>query len=84
MTRPRFDALTLCGDILTVAVIDPDLYDSLFADAVSSNSEGAVPARPLPFEGNTLRGLREHGQLSPGAGAALHLAWKYRAKILGT
>jgi hypothetical protein len=76
------DALTLCGDILTVAVIEPELYDELFADAVSSNSEGAVPARPLPFEGHTLRGLREQGQLSPGAAAALHLAWKHRADIL--
>ncbi|WP_233574166.1 helix-turn-helix domain-containing protein [Amycolatopsis panacis] len=44
------DALTLCGDILTVAVIEPDLYDTMFANAVSSNSEGAVSTRALPFE----------------------------------
>ena len=42
------DALTLCGDILTVAVIEPDLYDTLFSGAVSSNSEGTVSARALP------------------------------------
>ncbi|SFB64960.1 hypothetical protein SAMN05216266_1517, partial [Amycolatopsis marina] len=78
------DALTLCGDILTVAVFEPDLYDTLFAHAVTSNSEGAVPTRALPFEGHTLRELREHGQLSPGAAAALHLTWKHRAEILAT
>jgi hypothetical protein len=42
------DALTLCGDILTVAVIEPDLYDTLFSGAVSPNSEGTVSARALP------------------------------------
>ncbi|WP_410675406.1 helix-turn-helix domain-containing protein [Amycolatopsis sp. cmx-4-68] len=72
------DALTLCGDILTAAVIAPDLYDHLFADAVNTNSEGTVPARALPFEENTLRYLREEGRLSPGAAAALHLAWNHR------
>ncbi|GAB3000648.1 hypothetical protein GCM10027360_07210 [Amycolatopsis echigonensis] len=75
------DALTLCGDILTVAVIEPDLYDTMFASAVSSNSEGTVSARALPFEENTLRELREQGHLSPGAAAALHLAWAHRATL---
>jgi hypothetical protein len=72
------DALTLACDILTVAVIEPDLYDALFADAVDSNTEGTVPARALPFEAHTLAHLRESRQLSPGAAAALHLAWKNR------
>ncbi|WP_019812218.1 helix-turn-helix domain-containing protein [Saccharomonospora halophila] len=76
------DALTLCGDILTVAVIEPDLYDALFSRAVSANSEGMVTARTLPFEGNTLRDLREQGHLSPGAAAALHLAWIHRDTLL--
>lgn len=76
------DALTLCGDILTVAVIEPTLYDELFADAVSSNSEGTVSTRVLPFEENTLRDLRKNGDLSPGAAAALHLAWLHRAILV--
>ncbi|WP_329072592.1 helix-turn-helix domain-containing protein [Amycolatopsis sp. NBC_01480] len=75
------DALTLCGDILTVAVIQPGLYDTLFAGAVSSNSEGTVSTHALPFEENTLRELYEHGNLSPGAAAALHLAWTHRATL---
>ncbi|WP_054055729.1 helix-turn-helix transcriptional regulator [Alloactinosynnema sp. L-07] len=78
------DALTLCGDILTVAVIDPDLYDDLFGAAVNSNAEGTVPAHAFPFEANTLLRLRELGQLSPGAAAALHLAWHHRATLLHT
>ena len=32
------DALTLAADILTVAVIEPDLYDQLFADTVDTNT----------------------------------------------
>lgn len=76
------DALTLAGDILTVAVIEPDTYDTLFAAAVDANTEGAVPSRALPFEGNTLRHLSDSGTLSPGAAAALHLAWRHRAGLL--
>lgn len=77
------DALTLAGDILTVAVIDPELYDSLFGNAVDSNSEGSVPAKAVPFEADTLAWLRESGRLSPGAAAALHLAWTHRRTLLG-
>ena len=77
------DALTLACDILTVAVFAPDLYDHLFADAVSTNAEGTVPARRLPFEHNTLAWLREEAVLAPGAAAALHLAWQHRHVVLG-
>lgn len=77
------DALTLAGDILTVVVIEPDIYDELFADAVTHNPEGAIPARMIPFEGNTLDQLREARCLSPGAAAALHLAWRHRRHLLG-
>lgn len=76
------DALTLAGDILTVAVIEPDLYDGLFGDAVTSNAEGSVPTRAFPFEDNTLTWLRKSGRLAPGAAAALHLAWTHRKTLL--
>lgn len=76
------DALTLAGDILTVAVIEPDLYDDLFGDAVHNNAEGSVPTRAVPFEENTLKWLRTSGRLSPGAAAALHLAWAHRKTLL--
>ncbi|MGX7823558.1 helix-turn-helix transcriptional regulator [Actinokineospora sp. 24-640] len=76
------DALTLAGDILTVAVIAPDTYDELFANAVATNSEGSMPTRAFPFEENTLTWLTESKRLSPGAAAALHLAWTHRKHLL--
>lgn len=40
------DALTLAGDILTVAVIHPQLYDELFANSHCAASGSASPAKP--------------------------------------
>ncbi|MDQ4094006.1 MAG: XRE family transcriptional regulator [Actinomycetota bacterium] len=77
------DALTLCADLLTVAVFEPELYDELFCDSVQTNDEGAIPVRAVPFEGHTITRLREVEQLSPGAAAAIHFAWSYRKVILG-
>ena len=77
------DALTLSGDILTVVIMEPDLYDVLFSAAVDSNSEGAIPARTIPFEGNTLAHLRDTGCVAPGAAAALHFVWQHRRQLLG-
>lgn len=77
------DALTLCGDLLTVAVIEPDLFDNLFQNAVVSNAEGSMLAQAVPFEAHTIDRLRELQQLSPGACAAIHLAWQHRKVILG-
>lgn len=77
------DALTLSGDILTVVIMEPDLYDELFSAAVDSNSEGAIPARTIPFEGNTLAHLRDSGCVAPGAAAALHFVWQHRRQLLG-
>ncbi len=76
------DALTLSADLLTVAVIEPSLYDTMFAAAVDENSEGRIPVRIIPFEGNTLARLRGMGCLSPGAAAALELTWRHREQLL--
>ena len=76
------DVLTLCGDLLTVAVFEPDLYDDLFCDSVNTNDEGAILARAVPFESHTIARLREVAQLSPGAATAVHLAWSHRKTIL--
>ncbi|ANY08775.1 hypothetical protein [Pseudonocardia sp. HH130630-07] len=77
------DALTLAGDILTVVVLAPELHDELFADAVDQNTEGTVPAHRIPFEQNTIDRLTASGRLSPGAAAALRLAWQHRDALLG-
>ena len=77
------DALTLAGDILTVAVLDQSCYDELFAQkVVDSNAEGLIPTRVVPFEENTLTELFARQFLSPGLGAGLYLAWKHRAQLL--
>jgi transcriptional regulator with XRE-family HTH domain len=76
------DALTLAGDILTVVIIEPELYDDLFGGAVDINSEGAIPTRAVPFEEHTLTRLREANCLAPGAAAALQLAWQHRRRLL--
>jgi transcriptional regulator with XRE-family HTH domain len=76
------DALTLCADLLTVSVFDPELYDHLFCDSVSANDEGTISTRAIPFESHTIARLREGNQLSPGAVAAIHLAWIHRKVIL--
>lgn len=76
------DALTLAGDILTVAVIAPATYDRLFAEAVDTNTEGAVPARRVPFNHTALQSLHRGGTLSPGAAAAIHLTWRHRSVLL--
>jgi hypothetical protein len=63
------DALTLVGEILTVAVFDADVYDQLFGDMVTSNSEGTIAATEVPFEEHTVRRLlsgRPHA-LAPAA-----------------
>ncbi|WP_285508369.1 hypothetical protein [Actinokineospora sp. NBRC 105648] len=65
-----------------MAVFEPNLYDELFEHAVDSNTEGTMPSRALPFEANTLTWLRESGRLSPGAAAALELAWRHRGVLL--
>jgi hypothetical protein len=39
------------GLVLSLLVIEPELYDEVFRDAVDNTDEGAVPARALPFDG---------------------------------
>jgi hypothetical protein len=78
------DALTLACEILTVAVIDEDVYDSVFAKLVNSNSEGTVIAT-VPFEEHTVRQLlagKPH-VLAPAAAGCVELAWRHRQTVLG-
>jgi transcriptional regulator with XRE-family HTH domain len=83
------DALTLFGEILTVAVYDGPTYDQLFADMVDSNDEGAVvktgraePTPALPFTRHVLDELVKGGRLAPAAAGCLELAWRHRTTIL--
>jgi transcriptional regulator with XRE-family HTH domain len=83
------DALTLYGEILTVAVFDADVYDRLFADMVDVNEEGAVvktgrvhPTSAIPFTEHMVAELLDSGRLAPAAAGVLTLAWRNRRTIL--
>ncbi|WP_432838887.1 XRE family transcriptional regulator [Dactylosporangium sp. CA-092794] len=84
------DALTLYGELLTVAVYEGETYDRLFADMVDSNDEGVVvktgkvqPTSALPFTRHVLDELISGGRLAPAAAGCLELAWQHRQTILG-
>ena len=84
------DPLTLVGEILTVAVIDADAFDSLFAELVTTNQEGSVvtanphaPGEGIPFTEEHLEKLLDAQSLAAPAAACLELAWRHRERLLG-
>ncbi|MDJ0341370.1 helix-turn-helix transcriptional regulator [Streptomyces sp. H10-C2] len=84
------DPLTLAGEILSVVVIDSEVYDSVFADMVSRNSEGTVIAgrtgedtAGIEFTEANIRRLLDNEPLASAAAACLDLAWQHRGLILG-
>ncbi|WP_239308666.1 MULTISPECIES: helix-turn-helix domain-containing protein [unclassified Frankia] len=84
------DALTLFGEILTVVVIDADVFDTLFSGMVAMNAEGSVVTTGpnqracdgIPFTAATVRRLIEQEPLAPSAAACLDLAWRHRGTLL--
>ncbi len=83
------EPLTLWVELLTVAVIAAPVFDSLFADMVAVNEEGAavstVSGRPttgVPFTSEARERLRDE-PLSPISRACIELAWKYRHELMG-
>jgi transcriptional regulator with XRE-family HTH domain len=84
------DALTLAATILTVVVIDDDVFGEVFGSAVRTNAEGEIVAigdgratEGVPFTAESVhRLLSSEPMASPGA-ACLALAWRHRQRILG-
>lgn len=83
------DALTIWGEILTVAVFDAATFKELFASMVSRNDEGIVlkaghkhPTAMIPFTEHMVRELVDSDRMAPGAAALVHLAWDHRREIL--
>lgn len=76
------DALTLFGEILTVAVIDADVFDSFAPDFVATNDEGSVVNVRAPFTEAGVRHLLESGRLAPAGAGCLELAWRHRDVVL--
>jgi transcriptional regulator with XRE-family HTH domain len=84
------DALTLAATILTVVVIDDDVFTRAFETATRFNEEGEIVAigdgratEGVPFTRESVRRLLScEPMASPGA-ACLALAWRHRNRILG-
>jgi len=84
------DALTLAGTILTVVVIDDDVFTRTFGAATRYNEEGEIvaigddgAAEGVPFTRESVRRLLSSEPMaSPGA-ACLAVAWRQRKRILG-
>jgi transcriptional regulator with XRE-family HTH domain len=83
------DPITLCGEMLSVAVIDADAFDQLFANLVTVNQEGdlvtadrSIPAGGIPFTEDAIRRLLDHEPLAAPAAACLRLAWRHRTLLL--
>ncbi len=84
------DPLTLWGEILTVAVIEADVFDDIFRDLVATNSEGtvvtaskragAVPG--IPFTEERVDQLLTSQPMAPAAAGSLALAWRHRSTLL--
>jgi hypothetical protein len=85
------DPLTLATDLLTVVVIDAELYDELFDGAIDVNDEGRVlssadglhtPAYGIPFTVDTVSRFVDDEPMQAAGAALLWLAWEQRAVLL--
>ena len=80
------DPLTFATDILTVAVFDAAVFDTVFGALAAANAEGrllTVDGSPLiPFTAAWVARFAADGAPVQAAGAALlHLAWQHRAAL---
>ncbi|GGK33225.1 hypothetical protein GCM10010124_27440 [Pilimelia terevasa] len=75
------DALSLFGEIMTVAVWDAAFFDDWARHLVADNEEGALVASPLPFTAPVVRALLRSGRMLPAGAGCLHLAWRHRAAL---
>lgn len=76
------DALTLVGEILTVAVIDADVFDRMAAEFVEVNDEGTVLNERVPFTSAAISRLLSRGDLAPAGAGCVALAWRHRGILL--
>jgi hypothetical protein len=83
------DALTLAATILTVVVIEDDVFDAVFGQTVRFNDEGEIvgigdgrPVEGIPFTAESVtRMLQQEPMAAPGA-ACLALAWQHRETLV--
>jgi hypothetical protein len=88
--RIGLDPLTLAGEVIGAAVIDDDVFDSVFEAFGDRNAEGiavaaasdARPADGIPFTRPSIDRLRDGALMAPAGAACLELAWRHRALLL--
>ncbi|MFI8081604.1 XRE family transcriptional regulator [Kitasatospora sp. NPDC086009] len=84
------DPLTFVTDLLTVAVFDAELFDTVFARIVSTNDEGhrvrlddgTGHAVGIPFTAEQVERLTTGEPMQPAGAELLHLAWLHRETLL--
>jgi hypothetical protein len=79
------DPLTWKPELLTVCLIDSEVFDTVFAKMVDRNDEGLLLTgsnrRGLRFDATTVRRYCEDERTSPDASACLQLAWQFRREL---
>ncbi|QIS23425.1 helix-turn-helix domain-containing protein [Nocardia terpenica] len=83
------DALTLAATILTVVVIDDEVFDEVFGATVRFNEEGEVVASGggqaadgVPFTAAAIERLLETEPVAAPGAACLALAWQHRHSLI--
>lgn len=83
------DALTLAATILTVVVIDDEVFGEVFGETVRFNEEGEVvaigsgrAADGVPFTAAALERLLESEPVAAPGAACLALAWQHRHSLI--
>lgn len=83
-----FDPLVPAGEILTVVVIESDVFDAAFSGMVARNAEGEIfPSEPgsvgIAWTPRNIRKVQADEPLACSAAACIALTWKHRGLILG-
>ncbi|MGH3913138.1 MAG: hypothetical protein ACRDTC_06975 [Pseudonocardiaceae bacterium] len=78
-------SLTLAASILTVVVIDDDVFTEVFGSMVRFNEEGqivvaggGIPTEGVPFTDAAVRRMLESEPMASSGAACLALAWQHR------
>ncbi len=76
------DPLTYATDLLTVAVIDSDVFDELFSLTPRANAEGTVLAA-TEFAAHAIDRIVTREPVQAAGAAVLRLAWAHREALTG-
>ncbi|MGW3562299.1 helix-turn-helix domain-containing protein [Streptomyces sp. NPDC000941] len=85
------DPLTFVIDMLTVLVLDAEVFDELFQDLAATNDEGHLVgvedgtgrSMGVPFRADHIERLTTVEPMQPAGAALLRLAWLHRDALLG-